>query len=220
MHQANGNAIQYELSDKLILLSQSGTIGAESISTLTSQILSQHVQDFRRAIAFCTAASGTGCTFLAANVAVGMARAGVRTLLIDGNLRKPAIQDYITPSVETAGLAQCLKDDSLDVSSVIHNDVIPNLSVLYSGGVTQETGMVASAQCKSLITSCMRDYDLTIVDTPPTNQSSDALRLANYLRYALVVVRKNHSFLNDVRKLVSDLQANRALVVGTYLNEI
>lgn len=216
----NTESISYSLSDKLVLLSDSGSIGAESISTLTAQILSQHVQDFRRAIAFCTPSSKTGCTFLAANVAVGMARAGVSTLLIDGNLRTPAVQDYFTPSVETQGLLQALHNEDEDISPYVHHDVIPNLSVLYTGGTSNESGLVASSRCKALITNCMRDYDLTIVDTPPANQSSDALRLANYLRYALVVVRKDHSYLNDVRRLVADLKANRSLVVGTYLNDI
>ncbi len=209
----------YRLSDKLVLLSGSGSIAAESISTLLSQLLSQHVQDYRRAIAFCSATPDTGCTFMAANVAVGMARAGVKTLLVDGNLRDPAIDQYIAPAEDRGGLLQCLQHDDIDVADIIHHDVIPNLSVLYSGGTTQSSGLLASTRFKSLIATCMRDFDLTIMDTPPANRSSDAQRLANILRYTLIVVRKDKSYLSDVRKLVGDLQANRAQIVGTYLND-
>lgn len=216
---AGDGADGYRLSDKLVLLSDSGSIAAESISTLVSQLLSQHVQDYRRAIAFCSATADTGCTFLTANVAVGMARAGVKTLLVDGNLRDPAIHHYIEPAEDRGGLLQCLEQDDIDVADVIHGDVIPNLSVLYSGGASKLSGLIASSRFKALIAACMRDFDLTIMDTPPANRSSDAQRLANSLRYTLIVVRKDVSYLSDVRKLVSDLQANRAQIVGTYLND-
>lgn len=208
----------YRLSDKLVMLFDNGSIAAESISTLVSQLLSQHVQDYRRAITFCSPTAGTGCSFLAANVAVGMSRAGVKTLLMDCNLRDPAIQDYIDPSIDRGGLLQCLEQRDLDIADVVHHDILPNLSVLYAGGTTAATGLLASSRFKSLAASCMRDYDLVIVDAPPANHSSDAQRLANILRYALVVVRKDKSYVNDVRKLVDDLQANRAQVLGSYLN--
>lgn len=216
---AGNGADGYRLSDKLVLLSDSGSIAAESISTLLSQLLSQHVQDYRRAIAFCSATANTGCTFMAANVAVGMARAGVKTLLVDGNLRAPAIHDYIEPTVDRGGLLQCLENDAVDIADVVHDEVMPNLSVLYSGGATTASGLLASSRFKALIATCMRDYDLTIVDAPPANRSSDAQRLGNILRYTLIIVRKDKSYLSDVRKLVSDLQANRSQVVGTYLND-
>ena len=209
----------YRLSDKLVLLSDNTSIAAESISMLLSQLLSQHVQDYRRAIAFCSPTADTGCTFMAANVAVGMARAGVRTLLVDGNLRDPAIHEYIEPAQDRGGLLQCLEHDDIEISDVVHGEVIPNLSVLYSGGTSSVSGLLASSRFKALIATCMRDFDLTIMDTPPANRSSDALRLGNILRYTLIVVRKDKSYLSDVRKLVSDLQANRAQVVGTYLND-
>lgn len=218
METAEG-ANNYRFSDKLLLLSDSNSIAAESISTLLSQLLSQHVQDYRRAIAFCSATPDTGCSFLAANVAVGMARAGVKTLLVDGNLRDPTIHDYIEPAEDRGGLLQCLEQDGVDLGDVVHGEVIPNLSVLYSGGISTVSGLLASSRFKTLIASCMRDFDLTIMDTPPANRSSDTQRLANILRYTLIVVRKDKSYLSDVRKLVSDLQANRAQVVGTYLND-
>jgi len=210
--------IAYGFSEKLVLLSESGSVGAESIATLMSHLHSRHVQDYRRALAFCGATKGVGCSFLSANVAVAMAMAGVRTVLVDANLRDPEIDEYIRPSVEKGGLLQCLTGAFQPVDEVLHTEVIPNLSVLYAGGRSRESGHLASARFADLLTGLMRDHDLTIVDTPPASQSADALRVANLLRYALVVVRKNRSYVNDVRKLVADLRMNRVEVLGTYLN--
>ena len=209
---------KYRFSRQLVLLSEPDSLAAESISTLLSQLLSQHVQDYRRAIAFCAATPDAGCSFMAANVAVAMAQAGVKTLLVDANLRDPAIQDYIVPPVDRGGLLQCVQSEDVDLFDVIHPDVIPGLSVMYTGGVSSQSGLLASSRFKTLIANCMRDYDLTIVDTPPANRSSDAQRLTNILRYALVIVRKDKSYVSDVRKLMHDLEANRAQVLGTYLN--
>ena len=87
----------YAFSDKLVLLSGRNSLEAETISLLLSELLSQHVQNARRGITFCSASKDTGCTYIAANIAVAMAMSGVRTILVDANLRDPAIHTYIAP---------------------------------------------------------------------------------------------------------------------------
>ncbi|QWC56603.1 diutan polysaccharide export protein [Erythrobacter sp. 3-20A1M] len=209
----------HELSDRLVMLSRTGSTQAESISMLHSQLLSRHVHDYRRGIAFCSASDGTGCSYMAANIACAMAMSGIRTLLLDANLRDPEIDGYFTPREDRGGLLDCLGTDQRDPGSVVHREVIPNLSIIYSGGSSRESGLLSSTRFADIVGACMRDYELTIIDTPPANKSSDALRIANVLRYALIVARKDRSYVKDIRKLVDDLRVNRAEVLGTYLND-
>lgn len=208
----------YQLSDRLVMLSNSGSPQAESVAMLNSQLLSRHIHDYRRGITFCSASDETGCSYMAANVACAMAISGVRTLLIDANLRDPEIGQYFVTRNDRGGLLDCLKANGRELGSVVHSEVIPNLSVVFSGGTSFEAGLLSSTRFSDLISGALRDYDLTIIDTPPANKSSDALRVANILRYALIVVRKDQSYVKDIRKLVDDLRVNRAEVLGTYLN--
>ncbi|EDL49325.1 CpsD/CapB family tyrosine-protein kinase [Erythrobacter sp. SD-21] len=209
----------FEFSSDLVLLSERGSLAAENISLLVSELLSRHVQSARRGLAFCSSSADTGCSYLAANVAVGMAMAGVRTLLIDANFRDPKIDQYIIPNSDSKGLLHCIENSDVGLDEAISEDVLPNLSVLHAGGVAAEAGLLASANARAVFSEALRSYDCTIVDTAPSNQSSDAIRVTNMVRYALVIARKDHTYLNDMKKLIADIRQNRGEVLGTYLNE-
>ena len=215
----SGPDASFEFSNDLVLLSERGSLAAENISLLVSEVLSRHVQSSRRGLAFCTTSAESGCNYLAANVAVGMSMAGVRTLLVDANLRDPKIDRYIIPNSERQGLLQCVEGDDLGLEDTVCEDVLPNLSVLFAGGVSSEAGLLASENARMVFSEALRSYDCTIVATPPSNRSSDAIRAANMVRYALVIARKDHTYVNDMKKLIADIRQNRGEVLGTYLNE-
>ena len=79
--------------------------------------------------------------------------------------------------------------------------------------------LLASKAMNELLDTCLRDYDVTIVDTPPGNSSADARRIAMAVRYAMLVAKKDDSFVGDVKKLADELTSDRATVIGTFLND-
>lgn len=209
-----------DLSSDLHILSDPTGIRAESIRALRAHLSAQHLRDGRRSLAICGPAVGAGCSYVAANLAVALAQTGVKTLLIDANLREPGLDHFFVPNRETPGLLQCLSDPNVSLRDAILEDVQPDLSLLFAGGVsTNAQELVAGAAFKSLIDSCVRDYDITIVDAPAANTSADARRIAAVLRYALVVAWRHHSYVKDIRTLVGELTNDRVRVVGTYLND-
>jgi len=156
-----------------------------------------------------------------ANLAVALSRSGLKTLLIDANLRNPGLEEYFQPPTERPGLVQLLEDEPAALGDVIHEHVLPNLSLIFAGGaVANAQELLASANLKALIDICTRDYDLTLIDTAPSNTCADARRVAALVRYAMIVVRKNVSFVSDAKLLVEELQNDRVTVIGTYLNDI
>src|SRR3546814_15275006 len=66
---------------------------------------------------------------------------------------------------------------------------------------------------------CMRDYDITLIDTPPSNQYADVLRVAAATGYALIVARKHVTFMQDVDALTAQLNASQVSVAGMVLND-
>lgn len=209
-----------DLSSDLHILSDATGIRAESIRVLRTHLAAQHLRDGRRSLAICAPAANVGCSYVAANLAVALAQTGVKTLLIDANLRQPGLQHFFMPRRETPGLLQCLSDENIGLRDAILEDVQPDLSLLFAGGETPNAQeLLAGAGFKALIDACVRDYDITIVDAPAANTSADARRIAAVLRYALVVAYRNHSYVKDVRTLVGELTNDRVRVVGTYLND-
>jgi protein-tyrosine kinase len=207
----------------LVTISAPTSPAAEGVRVLRTHIQSQHLQLGRRALAVCGVGVGHGCSFVAANLAVALAQIDVATLLIDANLRDPGIDNYIPRpdgASDAGGLRECLRDLDTSPSFFIDEDVRPNLSILYAGGVAPDAQELLSRdRFEEVMNLCLRTYDATIIDTPPANSSADALRVSNVVGYSLIVARKHQTLVADVKTLVGHLNANRATVVGTVLNE-
>lgn len=213
--------LSYEFSPDLVTLTESRAAEAEAVRTMRTHIMARHLDDGRRGLAMCAASRGAGCSYMAVNLAVSLAQIGIKTLLIDGDMRSPGVENFIRPTVKTNGLKQCLTSPEMHPHDQIHGEVLPDLSVLFAGGVTDHAQeLLGTESFKTLIDRCLRDFEFTIIDTPPTNRCADARRISVVVGYSVVVAKKNVSFLNDVASLASQLQEDGAQVVGTILNEV
>lgn len=208
----------YTFSPDLVVETDPASIAAESLSALVTQLISRHLKVNRRGIVLCSPSKGTGCTFMASNLAFAIANSGARTLLLDANLRSPGVQDFVQSDQAERGLLQLLTDETLATRDVVHTDVVPNLSVIYSGGTSANSGIFATRRFKSILDDYLRDFDFVIVDTPPSSTCSDTVRIASLVKYAAIIVRKDETFVNDVKVLVDELKANDAEVLGVYIN--
>lgn len=193
---------------------------AEAIRILRTHVMAQHIDRGRRALAICAPSAGVGTTFIATNLAIALSQIGLKTLLIDGNLRQPGIDRLIRYRGTVVGLSECLQTPNSTFASYIHDRVLPDLSVMYAGqppANAQE--LLAGDQFRIFMDSCLRDFDVTIIDTPPANISSDARRISNVVGYSLIVAGKDRTFVKDVKILTRQLQADHASVVGAVLNQ-
>jgi len=221
VRRADEEEISYTLSPDLVTLTDARPAEAEAVRTMRTHIMARHLDDGRRGIAMCAATKGAGCTFMAANLAVALAQIGIKTLLIDGDLRAPSIDGLIKPSTSASGLKQCILSPEIHPQDLIHAEVIPNLSVLYSGGVAESAQeLLGSESFKSLIEHCLRDFEFTVIDTPPTNHCADARRISNVVGYGIVVAKRNVSFFGEVQSLAHQLEEDGARVIGTVLSEV
>lgn len=212
--------VTIDFSPDIHILSEPSSVRAESIRVLRTHLIAQHLRDGRRSLAICAPAIGTGASYLSANLAVALAQTGVKTLLIDADMRRSGLKHFFTPSRPVPGLLDCLSNPEVSLRDTVLEDVQPSLSLLPAGSESASAQeLLAGSAFKSLIDSCVRDYDLTIVDTPAANSYADARRIAAVLRYALVVACRNRSFVKDVRTLIGELTSDRVRVVGTYLND-
>lgn len=211
----------FRFSDDVVMLqAENFAAEAESIGALRTQLLSQHLREGRRALTILSPNRKAGSTFVAVNLAASLAQAGIKTLLIDANMREPLIQRMIIPPAPVSGLSDCLETGGSDFGDIIQDDVLPLLSVIYAGRASPNAQeLLARPQLNLLVDLCLREYEITIVDTAPSNNCADAQLMATLLRYALIVVRKDDSYVNDVKTLITDLHANRVEVIGTVIKE-
>jgi receptor protein-tyrosine kinase len=209
----------FTYTDRVKVVTDENSLPVEAIRAMRGNLLAHHVKLGRRALKLCAPSVGGGCYFLSANLAVAFAQSGINTLLVDANLREPGLQEYIDCDQPTLGLSDCLSDPALPLRQVIHH-VQPTLSVLYAGTPTMHASDLLSRDTfRSLAGHLLRDYELTIIDTPPSNIAADARRIASIFRHSLVVACANRTYLKDVEVLIGELAGDGSQVVGTFLNE-
>ena len=212
---------RYVLAGAVVTISDPNGVQAEAIRAVRTHVMAQHINRGRRALAICAPNRGVGCTFVATNLAVALARVGVKTLLIDGDLRNPSVQALIhAHEVKNGGLAGCLETRDSAFNDHIDADVMPGLSVMFAGyGAADPQELLASDRFKALVGFCLREFDVTIVDTPPSNISSDARQVSSVVGYGLIVTGRDQTFIEDVKILAEQLQGVQAKVIGTVLNK-
>lgn len=211
---------EFALSKALVTLTSEVTAAAEALRALRTYVMAQHLEKGRRALAICAPTSGVGCSTVAANLAVSLSQIGVKTLLIDANLRHPVLDQLFVPPEPVEGLQQCLRSGAGHFGDYIESDVLPDLSIMFAGGVPENPQeLLATGRFEELMNFCLRDFQMTILDTPPANNCSDSRRVSTVAGYSLIVSRRNKTLVNDVKTLISQLENERARVVGTVLTE-
>ncbi len=212
--------LPFAFSPSLVVIEHPSAGSAEAIRALRTHLMAQHFNEGRRALAICAASRGVGCSFIAANLALSLSQIGVKSLLIDANLRAPSLDTLFGVSRSVLGLAECLASEDVGFRECIQADVQPSLSVVFSGGVPENPQeLLASDRFKALTEFCLREFDATILDTPPANSCADARRVSTVIGYSLIVARRNVTYVDDVKILAGQLEDDHARVVGTVLNE-
>jgi protein-tyrosine kinase len=205
--------------NSVMTVSGESTHSSESVRALRTHIMARHVSAGHRALAICSTTRGSGCTFVATNLAVALSQIGINTLLIDADLRKPGVARALGRQPVKADLQTALSTPA-NFSDCIERNVLPNLSVMFSaGGVRNAQELLANLRFERLMDFCLREFESTIVDTPPANIYSDARRISTVVGYSLIVARRNRTHLDDVKTLVEQLHGDHATVIGTVLND-
>jgi protein-tyrosine kinase len=207
------------VSRSLVMAADPNCPSAEGIRALRTHLLAQHVELGRRALAVCSSNAGVGKTFIASNLAVAFAQIGVKVALVDADIRSHRVQSYFTTANPTASLQHFLQNDSATFAEAISPEIYPNLSVIFAGpGVMNPQELLGGVRFKELIDFCLRDYELTIVDTPAANSSADARRISTLVGYSLIVTGKNSTRLSDVHVLLNQITGDHGKAIGTVLN--
>ncbi|MBX9881843.1 MAG: diutan polysaccharide export protein [Sphingomonas sp.] len=209
----------YAFSNNLVVISDPNGVDAESISALRNHLTASHLNEGRRGLTISAPNAADGALWLAANLAVALAQSGVRTLLVDCDLRSGGLEKLIQPHDAIVGLSELLEDRKMSLSNVVRSNVVRNLSVIYAGTPSDNAQqLVFGPQMARAFDLCLRDFDLTIAVPPPAKQRADARRIALLTHYALVVGRKDQTLLADLKTLIAEFRADGVNVIGSVYN--
>ena len=202
------------VSEKIVVDQRMPAICREQYRRLAAVLHDAQAANRTQVIMVASAVPGEGKTLTAANIALTLSSSyRKRVLIIDGDLRRPALHQVFR--IETArGLADGLA--SAD-SKITLTQVTPHLALLPAGRPTTDpmAGLI-SERMRRLITEAREIFDWVIIDTPPLVLLPDANLLASMTDAALLVVRAESTSHALVKRAMDAV--GRSRVMGVVLN--
>jgi polysaccharide biosynthesis transport protein len=193
---------------------------AEAYRSLRTNLEFAAVDDPVRTLLVTSAVPGEGKTTTAANIAVVFAQAGRRTILLDGDFRKPGVH-RIFDLPNTHGLSSLLRSDATGIGDVAQVTDQENLRIITTGPLPPNPAeLMGSQRMRTVLGRLSEIADLVIVDSPPLRAVTDAVLLSSITDGTLFVVDAGRTRRGAIRGGREALAHAGARVLGVALNRL
>lgn len=212
----NGKSVE----SPIFAISQPKSLASEAYRTLRTNLQFSSLDTPLRSLVVTSAVATEGKTTTAANLAVVMAQAGNRIVLVDGDLRRPSAHKLFNLPNQT-GLTTALVEDPQALNGYLQETGIENLRVLTAGPIPPNPQeLLGSQRMEELLRRLEDEADIVVLDTPPTLVVSDANVLAARASGVLMVVNTGKTRRAAVRQAVDGLRKVGANLLGCVLNMV
>ncbi|MDG7580584.1 capsular polysaccharide biosynthesis protein Cps4D [Streptococcus pneumoniae] len=163
---------------------------------------------------------GEGKTTTSINIAWSFARAGYKTLLIDGDTRNSVMLGIFKSREKITGLTEFLSGTA-DLSHGLCDTNIENLFVVQSGTVSPNpTALLQSKNFNDMIETLRKYFDYIIIDTPPIGIVIDAAIITQKCDASILVTATGEANKRDIQKAKQQLKQTGKLFLGVVLNKL
>ncbi|MBR8836286.1 MAG: polysaccharide biosynthesis tyrosine autokinase [Stigonema ocellatum SAG 48.90 = DSM 106950] len=206
------------VSPRVIVATSPRTVIHEAYQMLQANLKFISLDKKVRTIVVTSSLPGEGKTEVAANLAMVMAQAGRRVLLIDADMRQPS-QHHVWGLINSVGLSNVMVGEN-EFSKEVQK-VTTNLSVLTSGVMPPNPlALIDSERMTSFIEMLRQNYDYVVFDTPPLVGIADAAVLGNMVDGVLIVVRPSVLDSRSASAAKSLLARSEANILGIVANAV
>ena len=170
-----------------------------------------------------------GKSLTAANLAVVIAQAGHRVLVVDSDLRRPVMHKIFGVDNHT-GLTEFMRstkiselDESVEagLETVIHNTAVDGLCVMTSGPIPPNPSELLSSNTYHLLLDALKKhFDYIVVDSPPSLVVTDAIVLSTRVDGVLLVIDADSTQRGQLRQSADRLREVNANILGVVVNRL
>ena len=189
---------------------------AEAFRSLRANIKLSRTEGFPSSILITGPDTGSGKSMVAINLALSFVSSGKKVLLVDTDLRRPAIEKYLKIK-KTKGLTELLINEEKEIQPIS----VDGLKVIPSGELPPNPSeLLDSDRMKDLLKKWKKEYDIVLLDSPPLMTVSDSRILAAEVEETLLVAaygETNRHLIAQTSELLKQLSI-RAL--GYVLNKV
>lgn len=197
------------------LLSMPFTESNRKLATLIERHMTRHQQ---KVLLVCSVAENEGKSSVASNIALALADRHKKVLLVDCDLRKPALHrifdlhDQVKYSLSEYLLGQCSFEQVItELPNGLH-------IICQTRGLNNSTKYIMSKNMLDFILKCRENYDLIVLDTPPIGAGVDVEAILNYGDTSIMTVRQDWSEIGAINDFSDLLKQNDKEFMGFVLN--
>lgn len=202
-----------------VYLTRPESPAAEGFRNLRTNVLFMNLDEEVRVIMVTSSSPQEGKTSVAFNLGAALSEMGKRVLLVEADLRRPALQKYLEKSPEK-GLTDVIMGN-VPLEEAIQGTGVPNLDILIAGPKPPNPAeIVSSTAMQRVLKRCKELYDFVLVDVPPVLAVSDAVALAPSVDGVLLVASHGMATRDGARRSVEMLKKVEARILGLVVNNV
>jgi succinoglycan biosynthesis transport protein ExoP len=161
-----------------------------------------------------------GKTTVVTNLAIVMAQRGLRTTLLDGDMRRPRTHKVLGMP-NRVGLSNLFLQPELHLNGHVQVTSLKDLSLLASGPLPPNPAeLLGSKRMVDILDGLMEEGDMVLIDTPPSLTVTDATVLAPLVDGIILVVKAGNTKMAAVKRQVAALRQVGARLLGVVVNDV
>ena len=211
---------RYIGSKSLIVHNEPLSLVTESYKMFRSNLSYMNFDHDRKVLLFTSSQSEEGKTTTVANTALSFAKTGLKTLVIEGDLRRARLHEMFGVE-QQPGLTNVLVDKK-PISSVLKNiEGEENLHILTAGPLSPApTELLASSAIHVLFEELRNEYDMIIIDAPPILNVTDAAILSRVVDGVVLVVASKETKREAALAAKRALEKVNAPILGSVMTKV
>lgn len=204
----------------LVVADEPTSTAAEAYRMLRTSVTFLGLDKRLRSILITSAAESEGKSTVTANLAVTLARAGKKVIVVDLDLRRPRIHEIFGVS-NMVGLTSVLLDESSLTEAIQRVPQAEQLAVLTCGkSPPNPSELLASPRVAEIIALLADVADVVVIDSPPVLPVADSLTIAGFVDGTILVARDGSSSRRAVHRAVELMNQVDAPLVGAVINDV
>lgn len=189
----------------------------EAVSATRALLVHTAKRESLKVVMVTSAHRGEGKTFLSTHLAANLARSGFRTLLLEGDLRRPAIHRLFRLALEP-GLSEVLRGEAA-VEAVVRPAQVPNLTILTAGFCNAAALQALGQQPAQALFQRLKElYDFVVVDSAPVLAVADSLLIGQQVDAVVFSILRDVSRLPSVYAACERLAKLNIRILGAVIN--
>ncbi len=191
---------------------------AQGVRSLKLSLLNVLPHDKSLRLGVVSLRPGEGKTTVAISVATAFARSGAKVLLIDGNLRNPALSRHLLPGARR-GIAAAVEGE-LDAAAALDPHTMAYILPAVPGEAADAADLLSAERMRPLLQQTGRAFAVTIIDLPSLEAAVDARAVGPLLDGCIVVVQWGATPLDALAEAVDRLRAGHVRLLGVVINKV